>query len=429
APAVWLGAYRPPLTPAIWAVVALTILTAFQVMNSVAAIGLIAVGVDLAGATIPFGSPLWVLVFPFSMMGTVTVFLVPAVVPGLLSWWSHRSRANMTNTLSAPLGWSPGWAACGWFLPIANLFVPYLVLRQLWSASGLVRDRWILAVWWAAWLAEVLYFWLIISLNAVIVIHNPLVNAATDVINMGLALASGITGIVMVLRLTALMEARHRQFAPTGAPDNRRAEPPPRWAAGYTSVAVSSWFATVAAVVAAMSSLVMAAMDAVALFVVGKPLALTEGPVNAVWFLALCLFVLICLPVGAAAIAVWTYGAYRNLPALGAGGLSWSPGWGAGAWFVPIANLFVPYLVTRQVWLGTAAGQRSLLLLAWTALLTAGALFGLSIDFGGLGPFFSESLWMLAELAFAFGAVLFASLIRRVTVRQAARDRALRAPA
>jgi Domain of unknown function (DUF4328) len=47
---------------------------------------------------------------------------------------------------------------------------------------------------------------------------------------------------------------------------------------------------------------------------------------------------------------VWLYKAFKNLPALGANSLEFSPGWAVGWWFVPIANLFKPYQVVSELW-------------------------------------------------------------------------------
>ena len=45
----------------------------------------------------------------------------------------------------------------------------------------------------------------------------------------------------------------------------------------------------------------------------------------------------------------WFYRAYRNLEALGTRG-RYSPGWAAGAWFVPILNLFRPKQIADDIW-------------------------------------------------------------------------------
>jgi hypothetical protein len=47
---------------------------------------------------------------------------------------------------------------------------------------------------------------------------------------------------------------------------------------------------------------------------------------------------------------MWVHRLYRNLRALGADGLTYSPGWAVGYWFIPILNLFRPYQVMRETW-------------------------------------------------------------------------------
>lgn len=47
---------------------------------------------------------------------------------------------------------------------------------------------------------------------------------------------------------------------------------------------------------------------------------------------------------------IWFARMHRNLPALGAGGLQYTPGWAAGAFFVPIMNWFRPYQIGAEIW-------------------------------------------------------------------------------
>lgn len=47
---------------------------------------------------------------------------------------------------------------------------------------------------------------------------------------------------------------------------------------------------------------------------------------------------------------MWVYRTYRNLPALGAEGLRFSPGWAVGYAFIPVLNLFRPFQVMRETW-------------------------------------------------------------------------------
>jgi hypothetical protein len=45
---------------------------------------------------------------------------------------------------------------------------------------------------------------------------------------------------------------------------------------------------------------------------------------------------------------MWVHRTYRNLPALGAEGLKYSPGWAVGYYFIPVFNLFRPFQVMRE---------------------------------------------------------------------------------
>jgi hypothetical protein len=58
------------------------------------------------------------------------------------------------------------------------------------------------------------------------------------------------------------------------------------------------------------------------------------------------------------AVPIWAQRAYRNLPALGARGLRYSPRWAAGSWFVPILNFFLPCLVVGEAWRASDPAER-----------------------------------------------------------------------
>ncbi|MGH7746783.1 MAG: DUF4328 domain-containing protein, partial [Candidatus Dormibacteria bacterium] len=52
----------------------------------------------------------------------------------------------------------------------------------------------------------------------------------------------------------------------------------------------------------------------------------------------------------AAVFLLWLYRAVSNGPALGAGGLRFSPRWAIGWWFVPIAFLVRPFQAIMEAW-------------------------------------------------------------------------------
>lgn len=80
----------------------------------------------------------------------------------------------------------------------------------------------------------------------------------------------------------------------------------------------------------------------------------------------------------------WFSRSYRNLRALGAEGLEYSPGVAVGWWFVPLVNCWKPFRVAVEIWrasdptatkndLASRAGMRTPALLAiwWMGWLTA----------------------------------------------------------
>ena len=54
--------------------------------------------------------------------------------------------------------------------------------------------------------------------------------------------------------------------------------------------------------------------------------------------------------VAAIAFCMWIYRANKNLPALGARHLKYSPGWAVGWFFVPIFSFFRPFQVVTEIW-------------------------------------------------------------------------------
>ena len=61
------------------------------------------------------------------------------VVPSLVSqatvvvWlvWQHHATANLWSRGLPGLRFTPGWVVGWWFVPFANLVLPYLAMREL----------------------------------------------------------------------------------------------------------------------------------------------------------------------------------------------------------------------------------------------------------------------------------------------------------
>jgi hypothetical protein len=58
----------------------------------------------------------------------------------------------------------------------------------------------------------------------------------------------------------------------------------------------------------------------------------------------------------AVVFCMWMYRSYANLSELGMRGLRFSPGWAAGAFFVPILNLYRPCQIAQEMWRASTPG-------------------------------------------------------------------------
>jgi Domain of unknown function (DUF4328) len=77
----------------------------------------------------------------------------------LLLIWFYRANANARAMGAEDLMGSPGLSVAWFFIPIAFLFMPYVVVRDTWKASEAPRD-WqgrgtppLVGFWWAAMIA------------------------------------------------------------------------------------------------------------------------------------------------------------------------------------------------------------------------------------------------------------------------------------
>jgi hypothetical protein len=58
----------------------------------------------------------------------------------------------------------------------------------------------------------------------------------------------------------------------------------------------------------------------------------------------------------AVAFCLWFHRAYSNLRALGVP-TSFTPGWAPGSFFVPFLNLYRPYQIAKEIWVGSASNS------------------------------------------------------------------------
>ncbi|MET9296748.1 DUF4328 domain-containing protein [Streptomyces sp. NPDC003077] len=88
----------------------------------------------------------------FQILGTLATAVVFII-------WLHRVRTNAEIFAADMCSLGRGWAIGAWFVPIANLWLPYRVARESWDAStqmgpdGMWRNapKGVLNAWWTLW--------------------------------------------------------------------------------------------------------------------------------------------------------------------------------------------------------------------------------------------------------------------------------------
>lgn len=85
------------------------------------------------------------------------LFIVAAIVA---LRWIYLASANARALGAQDMMVSPGWAVGWFFVPLMNLVMPYMMMRELWKASAKPGDWQIepspaaILLWWILWVAS-----------------------------------------------------------------------------------------------------------------------------------------------------------------------------------------------------------------------------------------------------------------------------------
>jgi hypothetical protein len=114
---------------------------------------------ELVGIFSPNGDPEAAISVIDGLYLLVAFAMVAVAIITIILWcmWLHRAARNIVESDLTQFAFTPGWAV-GWhFIPIANLFKPFEVMREIWNASvgemhALDLSAPLVTRWWAAWL-------------------------------------------------------------------------------------------------------------------------------------------------------------------------------------------------------------------------------------------------------------------------------------
>ncbi|PRH79670.1 hypothetical protein C6N75_08300 [Streptomyces solincola] len=131
--------------------------------------------------------------------------------------WLYRVRRNAAVFAPDVLTSGAGWAVGGWFVPVANLWMPRRIVGQSWRAS--TRDPYgapakgeghgILHLWWALWLASLLMDRFAGRAYDRAETAQKIMDAAQALaLSEAVSVAAAVCAVLVVRRLTALQHAK-----------------------------------------------------------------------------------------------------------------------------------------------------------------------------------------------------------------------------
>jgi len=140
--------------------------------------------------------------------GARAVLYIATTIP--FGMWIYRAAKNTRALGATGLNASPGWAVGSYFVPIVNLFAPFIAMKEIWRASldpgnwQAARSTPLLGWWWFLWIVNGLAGWagqtmLSHPQSVAEAEHGSLVASAQNVAQIAL----NIVALLLVKRITA----------------------------------------------------------------------------------------------------------------------------------------------------------------------------------------------------------------------------------
>jgi hypothetical protein len=131
------------------------------VLTMMVALYAVAVGVDLAVharySQVPAGAVFSEILLPVDFVslfvGLAQLVLI-VIVTVLFLMWVYTANKNLRALSGLSMRFTPGWSVGWFFVPFANLFKPYQVLKEIWLVSRGAEQGGValLGWWWGLWL-------------------------------------------------------------------------------------------------------------------------------------------------------------------------------------------------------------------------------------------------------------------------------------
>ncbi|WP_137993783.1 DUF4328 domain-containing protein [Streptomyces vilmorinianum] len=148
-----------------------------------------------------------------------TLYVATAIV---FIVWFHRLRKNAEVWAGDLQSRGQGWAIGGWFIPIANLWIPRGIAADIWRASRLQpyaadgkRELTLLNCWWTFWVAGTVVDRIAARLYDRAETGDALAAAAYwSLVAFALDIVAAVLAILFVRRLTSMQHHKATGMIP-----------------------------------------------------------------------------------------------------------------------------------------------------------------------------------------------------------------------
>jgi hypothetical protein len=134
-------------------------------------------GLDKIGDGLPFGiGEEFYLPNIYNMFDVFFLLLNIAIVVFFIQWF-RRSYNNLHKLGIKDLSYTEGWAAGAWFVPIVNLFRPFIIMNEIWVVTQQVytssdeelskeeKSLYLVNIWWSFWIISLIFEIVLLSLE------------------------------------------------------------------------------------------------------------------------------------------------------------------------------------------------------------------------------------------------------------------------
>ena len=184
-------------------------------------------------STLPSDVDAGVIILPSDTVACIVglVQFILAIVTGITFLrWIYRSTKNLRVLSGETMMFTPGWSVGWYFVPFANLYKPYQVMKEIWKVShkSEAADYALVGWWWALWIISNvlgrLAFKLVMRAEDA---RSYAASVMTYIISDGLDVILNIVALAMVTRIGVAYSRNIVEPIGPAYGDSAAASPPP----------------------------------------------------------------------------------------------------------------------------------------------------------------------------------------------------------